>query len=50
MKVKYDNGKANATEFEKAKSNYTSALAQQVQARYERVLRARILEFYNNPQ
>lgn len=47
MRVKYDNGRANATEFEKAKSNYTSALAEEVQARYERILRARILEFYN---
>ena len=47
MQVKYDNGRANATEFEKAKSDYTSALAQHVQARYERILRARILEFYS---
>lgn len=47
MQVKYDNGKANATEFEKAKSDYTSSLAQEVQARYERILRARILEFYS---
>lgn len=47
MRIKYDNGRANATEFEKAKSDYTSALAQEVQARYERILRARILAFYN---
>ena len=47
MKVKYDNGKANATEFEKAKSDYTSALAECVQAKYETLLRARILNFYN---
>ena len=47
MKVKFDNGKANATEFQKAKSDYTSSLAQEVQARYERILRVRILEFYN---
>ncbi len=50
MKVKYENGRANSTEFEKAKSNYTSALAQQVQARYELILRSRILEFYNTPR
>lgn len=47
MQVKYNNGKANNTEFEKAKSDYTSALLQEMQARYERILRARILEFYN---
>lgn len=47
MQVKYNNGRANATEFEKAKSTYTSALAEAVQAKYERLLRARILAFYN---
>lgn len=47
MRVKYDNGRANATEFETAKQNYMSALAQSVQAKYERILRARILNFYN---
>lgn len=46
MQVKYDCGRANATEYEKAKSDYTSAMAQLVQARYEAVLRARILDFY----
>lgn len=47
IQVKFNNGRANNTEFEKAKSDYTSALVQEVQARYERVLRARILSFYN---
>ncbi|MDE6134058.1 MAG: TolC family protein, partial [Muribaculaceae bacterium] len=47
IKVKYDNGRATPTEFEKAKADYTDALAQAVQARYEAVLRARILSFYN---
>lgn len=47
IQVKYNNGRANNTEFEKAKSDYTSALVQEVQARYERILRARILQFYN---
>lgn len=47
MKVKYDNGRANATEFEKAKSDYTASLSEAVQARYEAMLRARILNFYN---
>ena len=47
MQVKYNNARANNTEFEKAKSDYTSAMIQEVQARYERILRARILQFYN---
>lgn len=47
MRIKYDNGKANATEFEKSRSDYTSTLAESVQARYEALLRARILNFYN---
>ncbi len=47
MKVKYDNGRANATEFQKAQSNYINSQAQAVQAKYERILRARILDFYN---
>lgn len=47
MQTKYDNGRANATEFEKAKSDYTSALAEALQAKYESILRTRILLFYN---
>lgn len=46
MTVKYENGRANATEFEKAKSDYTNALAETVRAKYELILRNRILEFY----
>ena len=47
MKVKFDNGRANATEYEKTRSDYTTALAQAVQAKYEAILRTRILLFYN---
>ncbi len=47
MKVKFDNGRANATEYEKTRSDYTAALAQAVQAKYEAILRTRILLFYN---
>lgn len=46
MKVKYDNGRANATEFEKAKSDFVSAQYQALQARFERILRVRILKHY----
>ncbi len=48
MTVKYDNGRANATEYEKAKADYINALADRLQASYERQLRIRILRHYNN--
>lgn len=47
MTVKYDNGRANATEYEKAKADYINALADRLQASYERQLRIRILHHYN---
>ena len=47
MKVKFDNGRATPTEYEKTRSDYTNALAEAVQAKYEAILRARILLFYN---
>lgn len=46
MTVKYDNGRANATELEKAKTDYTNALADAVHAKYQLILRSRILRFY----
>ncbi len=47
MTVKYDNGRANATEYEKAKTDYINALSDRLQASYERQLRLRILNYYN---
>lgn len=47
MRVKYDNGRANATEYEKAKSDYLNAMSERVQAHYEKLLRIRILNHYN---
>lgn len=47
MKVKFDNGRATPTEYEKTRSDYTASLAEAVQAKYEAILRARILLFYN---
>ena len=47
MTVKYDNGRANATEYEKAKADYINAVADCLQASYERQLRVRILRHYN---
>lgn len=47
MTDKYTYGKANATEWEQARSNYITTLSQQVQAKYEMILRTKILNFYN---
>lgn len=46
MNIKFENGRANATELETAKSNYTNAMTDAVRAKYEAILRARILAFY----
>ena len=47
MQQKYDFGKANSTEYEQARSNYVRAMSEAVQAKYESILRRRILAFYN---
>lgn len=47
MAVKYDNGRATATEYETARTNYTNSLSDCLQAHYEKILRLRILNFYN---
>lgn len=47
MQQKYDFGKANATEYEQAKSEYILALSEAVRSKYESILRRRILAFYN---
>lgn len=48
MQEKYNFGRANATEFEQTKTSYIKASAEAVQAKYEVLLRNRILEFYNS--
>lgn len=47
MQEKYNYGKANATEYDQAKTDYIRAASEAVQAKYESILRTRILEFYN---
>lgn len=47
MTEKYTYGKANATEWEQTQSDYITTLAEQVQAKYELILRNRVLQFYN---
>ena len=44
---KYEYGKANAIEYEQAKTTYIKSQSETVQARYELLLRNRILLFYN---
>ena len=46
VQEKYNFGRATPTEFEQAKTNYARAAADAVQAKYEHLLRIRILEFY----
>lgn len=46
MREKYNYGKANATEFEQARSSYIQAVSDLMQAKYESILRRRILQFY----
>lgn len=50
MREKYNYGKANATEFEQAKTEYIKAKSDAVQAKYESILRRKILLFYYNSQ
>lgn len=48
MQEKFNFGRANATEFEQAKTNYIKTSAEAAQAKYEAMLRIRILQFYNS--
>lgn len=46
MQEKYNLGRATPTEYEQAKAKSLQATAEHIQARYELILRTRILEFY----
>ncbi len=46
MKAKYENGKANITEFNEAKNRFLKAQSDLVQARYEYLYQTSLLEFY----
>ena len=46
MQAKYENGKANITEFNEAKNKYLKAESDFVQARYERLYQSALLDFY----
>ena len=46
VSAKYENGKANITEFNESKNNYMKAQSDFVQAQYENLFQTRILDFY----
>ena len=46
MQAKYENGKANMTEFNEAKNNFLKAESDVVQARYELIYQTALLDFY----
>ena len=46
MQAKYENGKANITEFNEAKNNYLKAESDLVQARYEYLYQIALIDFY----
>jgi outer membrane protein len=46
MQAKYENGKANMTEFNEAKNSYLKAESDLVQARYEFLYQTALLDFY----
>ncbi len=46
MQTRYDLGRANSTELEQARTEYIIALGDYTRARYEYLLRTRILNFY----
>lgn len=46
MKEKYKNGKANATEYNEARTNWMKTLSDCIQAKYEYLFRTKILNFY----
>ena len=46
MQAKYENGKANITEFNEAKNNYLKSESDLAQARYELVYQHALVQFY----
>jgi outer membrane protein len=46
MQKKYENGKANSTEFEEQKTRFMKAQADLLQAKYTYIFRQKILNFY----
>ncbi|WP_033148234.1 TolC family protein [Prevotella sp. P6B1] len=50
MQAKYENGKANITEFNESKNSYLKSESDMVQARYENLYQHALLEFYRGKE
>ncbi len=50
MQAKYENGKANITEFNESKNNYLRAESDLIQARYENIYQHALIEFYRGKE
>ncbi len=50
VQEKYNVGRATPTDFDTAKNNLIQAMSERAGAKYELILRARILDFYANPR
>ena len=48
MKAKYENGKANITEFNESRNGYLKSVSEMVQAKYQYLYQAKLLDFYKN--
>ena len=46
MQGRYENGKANSTEFNESKNQYLRAQSDLLQARYEYLFQTKLLDFY----
>lgn len=50
VSAKYENGKANITEFNEAKNRYMEAESNLSQARYEHLYQTKLLDFYRGKE
>ena len=50
MQAKYENGKANITEFNESKNGYLKSESDLIQARYENLYQHALLEFYRGKE
>ena len=50
IQAKYENGKANITEFNESKNNYMKSESDFVQAKYEYLYQTNLLDFYKGKQ
>ena len=46
IKVKYEEGKANATEYNESRTNWMKSVSENIQAKYDYIFRTKILDFY----